>query len=225
MGVCQGSIKIKTILRLIRSILGNCVKILAWTLLIAQKFHDFFSHVYELGFLRYMLVMTEKFSNSLQSKIDTLMARRPGEVWNTGFASPLLLAPMSAICNAPYRLDGRSGRSGTVSELISCHGINYGNARTRHMLKVDPRENMDSTFGEDADAMAAQPWRKSLTRKFIDINMGCPVSSVVTKRQPAPMKELAKLGELFSKVKKAIEIPLTIKIRTGWDMRVLTHLK
>ena len=54
--------------------------------------------------------------------------------------------------------------------------------------------------------------------KFIDINMGCPVRKVVTKGGgSALMKEPIKLGELFGKVKKAIEIPLTIKIRTGWD--------
>ena len=59
---------------------------------------------------------------------------------------------------------------------------------------------------------------KGLEPKFIDINMGCPVRKVVTKGGgSALMKEPAKLGELFSKVKKAIDIPLTIKIRTGWD--------
>ena len=74
-------------------------------------------------------------------------------------------------------------------------------------------------FGEDADAMAkGATVAQEFNPKFIDINMGCPVRKVVTKGGgSALMKEPAKLGELFSKVKKAIEIPLTIKIRTGWD--------
>ena len=50
---------------------------------------------------------------------------------------------MSAICNAPYRqLMEDLGAGGTVSELISCHGINYGNERTRHMLKLFPNEKI-----------------------------------------------------------------------------------
>lgn len=170
-----------------------------------------------------MLDMTTKFSPSLQSKLDTLKARRPKvSLGNIHFDSPLLLAPMSAICNAPYRLLMEDlGAGGTVSELISCHGINYANERTRHMLKVDPREkNMGlQLFGEDADAMAkAAAVAQEFNPKFIDINMGCPVRKVVTKGGgSALMKEPAKLGELFGKVKKAINLPLTIKIRTGWD--------
>jgi len=167
--------------------------------------------------------MTTRFSPSLQFKLETLKSRRPKiSLGNIEFDSPLLLAPMSAICNAPYRLLMEDlGAGGTVSELISCHGINYGNERTRHMLKVDSREkNMGlQLFGEDADAMAkAAVVAQEFNPKFIDINMGCPVRKVVTKGGgSALMKEPAKLGEMFGKVKKAIDIPLTIKIRTGWD--------
>jgi tRNA-dihydrouridine synthase B len=170
-----------------------------------------------------MPIMTIKFSSNLQAKIDVLNSRRPAvKLGNIEFSSPLLLAPMSAICNAPYRLLMQDlGAGGTVSELISCHGINYENARTRHMLKVDSRERHMGLqlFGEDADAMAkAAAVAQEFGPTFIDINMGCPVRKVVTKGGgSALMKEPKKLGELFSKVKKAIEIPLTIKIRTGWD--------
>ena len=64
---------------------------------------------------------------------------------------------MSAICNAPYRLLMEDlGAGGTVSELISCHGINYGNERTRHMLKVD-REKI--TWDFNFLAKMQTPWR------------------------------------------------------------------
>ena len=62
------------------------------------------------------------------------------------------------------------GAGGTVSELISCHGINYGNERTRHMLVLDPREKNVGIqlFGEDKDAMAkAARWRKNLIQNSL----------------------------------------------------------
>lgn len=164
-----------------------------------------------------------KFSHELQIKIDTLKSRTPkiklGEI---EFSSPLLLAPMSAICTAPFRLlmEGL-GAGGTVSELISCHGINHGNQRTLDMLKVDQREEHMGLqlFGEEAKAMAqAAKVAQDFGPKFIDINMGCPVRKVVTKGGgSALLRETAKLGHFFSTIKSNIDLPLTIKIRTGWD--------
>ena len=72
------------------------------------------------------------------------------------------------------------GAGGTVSELISCHGINYGNERTRHMLKLFPNEKYwTSAFGEDGFATLGAAQVAQDFGKFIDINMGCP--KVVTK--------------------------------------------
>jgi nifR3 family TIM-barrel protein len=138
------------------------------------------------------------------------------------FDSPLLLAPMSAICNAPFRLLMEAlGAGGTVSELISCHGINHGNARTLKMLELDPRERNIGLqlFGEDEKAMATAAERaEDFGPKFIDINMGCPVRKVVTKGGgSALLRDTQKLGRFFGTIKRSIDIPLTIKIRTGWD--------
>jgi tRNA-dihydrouridine synthase B len=163
------------------------------------------------------------FSKELQTKIDFAKARMsPIKLGSIEFASPLLLAPMSAICNAPFRrLMEELGAGGTVSELISCHGINHGNERTRNMLKLDEREKNIGLqlFGEDAQSMAqAAQVAQDHGPKFIDINMGCPVKKVVSKGGgSALLKETAKLGHFFSTIKKSLEIPLTIKIRTGWD--------
>lgn len=163
------------------------------------------------------------FSKELQTKIDRAKARMtPVKLGNVEFASPLLLAPMSAICNAPFRrLMEDLGAGGTVSELISCHGINHGNVRTRNMLKLDPHEKNVGLqlFGEDADAMAlAAKVAQEHGPKFVDINMGCPVKKVVTKGGgSALLKDTSKLGHFFGLMKKSLNIPLTIKIRTGWD--------
>lgn len=163
------------------------------------------------------------FSPELQNKIDTLKARRtPIQMGSLSFDSPLLLAPMSSICTAPFRLLMEDlGAGGTVSELISIHGINYKNVRTIDMLKVDPREkNMGlQLFGEGAEAFSeAAKVAEEFNPKFIDINMGCPVKKVVgTGAGSSLLKDPSLLPPLFSAVKKAIKVPLTIKIRLGWD--------
>lgn len=166
---------------------------------------------------------TLSFSPELEQKIQGLKARTPSvELGRIAFDSPLLLAPMSAICNAPFRvLMEALGAGGTVSELISCHGINHGNERTLRMLELDPRERHIGLqlFGEDEKAMAQAAERaEDFGPKFIDINMGCPVRKVVTKGGgSALLRDTQKLGRFFGTIKRAIDIPLTIKIRTGWD--------
>lgn len=163
------------------------------------------------------------FSQGLQDKIALLSERRtPVRLGGVDFNSPLLLAPMSQICSAPFRLLMEElGAGGTVSELISCHGINYGNQRTREMLRIDEREECIGIqlFGEEENAMAqAALVAQEFAPKFIDINMGCPVRKVVSKGGgSALLKETAKLGHFFKTIKSALEVPLTIKIRTGWD--------
>lgn len=166
---------------------------------------------------------TRSFSKELQAKIDAYKPlRKSVELGAVKIDSPLMLAPMAGICTPPFRLLMEDlGAGATVSELISAHGINHGNQRTRDMLKVDPREKNVGIqlFGEDAQAMAmAAKVAAQEDCKFIDINMGCPVRKVVSKGGgSALMKEIEALAPLFAAMKKAIPMPLTIKIRTGWD--------
>ena len=163
------------------------------------------------------------FSSELQSKIDLLKSRRrPVQLGAIQFDSALLLAPMSSIGTAPFRLLMEDlGAGGTVSELISCHGINYKNIRTVDMLKVDPREKNIGLqlFGESTEAMAlAAKVAEEFGPKFIDINMGCPVKKVVgTGAGSSLLKDTSTLGNFFQTIKKSIQVPLTIKIRIGWD--------
>ncbi len=171
------------------------------------------------------------FSPELQSKIDVLKARRkPVQLGSIRFDSPLLLAPMSSIGTAPFRLLMEDlGAGGTVSELISCHGINYKNIRTTDMLKVDPREKNIGLqlFGENPEAMAnAAKVAETFGPKFIDINMGCPVKKVVgTGAGSSLLKDTSTLGHFFGTMKKAISVPLTIKIRIGWDHETINAME
>ncbi len=167
------------------------------------------------------------FSLELTSKIEKFQSlAKPMNLGKIGFSSRLLLAPMAGICNLPYRLLMEDlGAGGTVSELISCHGINYGNQKTLEMLKIDPMEKNVGIqlFGEDSEAMArAAEVAESYGPKFLDINMGCPVSKVVTKGGgSALMREVKNLAPMFEKMRSGMKIPLSIKIRTGWDSNSL----
>ena len=163
------------------------------------------------------------YSASLQEKIDRLIAQKPPSlVGEPGFSSPFLLAPMAAIGNAPFRLLMQElGSGGSISEFISCKGILHGNKRTRQMLRIDPKEKNVGIqlYGQGPEDMA----RAALIAcehgaQFIDINMGCPVRKVVGRGEGAAMlKDPAGAGRCMEAVKKAIPVPLTVKIRTGWD--------
>ena len=163
------------------------------------------------------------FSPKLTQKMETFKGHAsPIKLGRVHFDSKLILAPMAGICNIPFRvLMEDLGAGGTVSELISCHGINYGNQRTLEMLKIHPNERNVGIqlFGEDAESMArAAEVAESYGPKFLDINMGCPVNKVVTKGGgSALMKELEALAPLFESMRSRMKIPLSIKIRTGWD--------
>ena len=165
----------------------------------------------------------QAFSPELTEKINLFREKSQKiKLGQISFDSKLILAPMAGICNIPYRLLMEDlGAGGTVSELISCHGINYGNSRTLDMLKIHPLERNVGIqlFGEDPESMAkAAEVAESYGPKFLDINMGCPVAKVVTKGGgSALMKEIEALAPLFEGMRKRMKIPLSIKIRTGWD--------
>jgi tRNA-dihydrouridine synthase B len=173
------------------------------------------------------MTIPRPFSPELIQKIERFKTHAtPIKLGNISFTSKLLLAPMAGICNIPYRLLMEDlGAGGTVSELISCHGINYGNARTLEMLKIHPLEKNVGIqlFGEDAESMAkAAEVAESYGPKFLDINMGCPVAKVVTKGGgSALMREVQNLAPLFEKMRSRMKVPLSIKIRTGWDANTL----
>lgn len=163
------------------------------------------------------------FSKTLKEKIHSISSQLPKR--NLGgieFGSPLIMAPLAGITNAPFRLlmqDLLAG--GSVSELISCHGINFKNDKTLQMMFVDPREKATGIqlFGEDVAALCeAAKVAEGMGAKFIDLNMGCPVRKVVTKGAgSALMQNCTILPNLFSSIKKSVKIPFTIKIRLGWD--------
>ena len=167
------------------------------------------------------------YSPSLERKINRLLQRkRPITLATLSFSSPFLLAPMAAIGNAPFRLLMQElGSGGSISEFISCQGILHANRRTKQMLKIHPREENVGIqiFGQDPEKMAqAALLAQEQGPNFIDINLGCPVRRVVGRGAGAALlKDPLALGKYLEPIKRVLHLPLSIKIRMGWDTQCI----
>ena len=133
-----------------------------------------------------------------------------------------VLAPVAGITNLPFRLMVKKAGCGLVcSEMISSNGIIFGSRKTISMLDSFPEEKPVSfqIFGSEPSIMAdAAVIVESRGADVIDINFGCSVKKVVkTGAGVALMKEKRRAEDVLKAVRKAVTIPLTIKIRTGWE--------
>lgn len=134
-----------------------------------------------------------------------------------------VLAPLAGITNLPFRrIVKRCGCSLVCSEMVSVKGLLYNSDKTRSLLKSDPEESPLSVqiFGSDPMEMAkaAALIEKMGVADIIDINFGCSVKKVVrTGAGVALMQNIANAENLLKAVRGAISLPLTIKIRSGWD--------
>ncbi|MBF0301334.1 MAG: tRNA-dihydrouridine synthase [Oligoflexia bacterium] len=169
-----------------------------------------------------------KYSLELSFKIEKIKKlKKATSLGGVIFNSPLILAPMSQITSAPFRLLMEDlGSGGSISELTSSNGIFYNSARTKDMLNVDPREECVGIqlFGEKShNLMTAALLAQEKGAKFIDINMGCPVKKVVSKGSgSALIRKPLELYDFLSPIKKALIIPLSIKIRLGHSEKEIT---
>lgn len=129
---------------------------------------------------------------------------------------------MAAITDSPFRSFMREmGCGALITELVSAHGINYRSDRTLELMRYTEAQRPIGVqiFGEDGLTLArAAAYVEFQGADFVDINLGCPVPKVVKKGAGAALlREPLVLQKVLSEVKAAIKIPLTIKIRTGWD--------
>lgn len=136
--------------------------------------------------------------------------------------NPLVLAPMAGITDSAFRSFMKEmGASVVITELVSATGTQYQSERTLKLMDFTPDQDPVGIqlFGEDP-AIMAQAAQVAQDRgcNFIDLNFGCPVPKVVKKGGgSAILRDLKALEIMIRTVKSAIQIPLTIKIRTGWD--------
>ncbi len=134
--------------------------------------------------------------------------------------NPFILAPLAGYTDLPFRLLCREyGAALTFSEMISCHGLVYGQKKTLKMLQTvkDERPVGFQLFGNDPDIMAEAATRLcEYPIDLIDINMGCPVRKVTKKGSGAALMGNIQLAEkIIKKVSRASSKPVTVKCRSG----------
>ncbi len=136
--------------------------------------------------------------------------------------NPFVLAPMAAITDNAFRSFMKEmGVSIVVSELISSNGIKFGSEKTLAMMKFDSLQHPVGIqiFGDDPMIMGEAAKKvQDMGADFVDLNFGCPVKKVVQKGAgSAILKDLNCVRSMLSTIRKVCTIPITIKIRTGWD--------
>ena len=145
------------------------------------------------------------------------------KIGNVEVASRLALAPMAGVTDMAFRQICRElGAGYSCTELVSAKALCYQDKKSRTLLKMAPNEHPAAAqiFGSDITCMAeaAQIAAEVSGAEVIDINMGCPVGKVVSNGDgSALMKDPEKAARLAEAVVKASPVPVTVKMRRGWD--------
>lgn len=117
------------------------------------------------------------------------------------------------------------------AEMVSTNAITYGNEKTYSLLKMDESERpiVQQIFGSDIKTFvtAAKLIEKTMHPDIIDINMGCPVPKVAVRAQAgsALLKNPEKIGEIVASVVESVSVPITVKIRSGWDEKSINAVE
>lgn len=147
-------------------------------------------------------------------------------MWKIGdieIPNRVVVAPMAGISNAAFRVTVKEFGAGlVVCEMISDKGIQQRNKKTLDMLYIDEKEYPLSVqiFGGDKENLveAAKFVEENTKAAIIDINMGCPVNKVIKAEAGAKwLLDPNKVYEMVDAVSSAIDLPVTVKMRTGWD--------
>ena len=144
------------------------------------------------------------------------------KIGNVEIKKTAVLAPMASVADRAYRILNREfGASYTVSELISSKGLCYSDKKTEELCKITEKERPCALqlFGNEPEFMAkAVKIIEKYEPDIIDINMGCPVPKVAGNGSGAAlMKDTALSAEIVRAVKAESKVPVTVKIRKGWD--------
>ena len=146
------------------------------------------------------------------------------KIGNVEIKNQVVLAPMAGISNTSYRKIIKEMGAGLIyAEMVSDKAICYDSKKTYLLLKMSDEERpiTQQIFGSDVNSfvMAAKKVYETQHPDIIDINMGCPVPKVAIKNQAgsALLKNPDKIKEIVSAVVNSVPIPVTVKIRSGWD--------
>lgn len=144
--------------------------------------------------------------------------------------NPLVLAPMAGITDFPFRLICRELGAGLVfSEMVSAEALIREHRRTKGMLHTDPAERpvVFQIFGSQPESMAeAAAIVSGGEVDFIDINMGCPVPKVLKSGAgSALLRDTGLAREIMAAVAESSTVPVTVKIRLGWDAKSIVAVQ
>lgn len=147
---------------------------------------------------------------------------KPLKIGNISLDNNLILAPMAGVTDLPFRLLCKEQGAGLICmEMVSAKAIFYHNKNTEALLEINPKEKPVSLqlFGSDPDIISEMAKRiEERPFDILDFNMGCPVPKVVNNGEgSALMKQPKLVAEILRKTVQAIQKPVTIKIRKGFD--------
>ena len=153
-------------------------------------------------------------------------------IGNVEIKNKIVLAPMAGICNSSFRRICKEMGCGLVyAEMVSDKAITYNNKKTLDMLYMTEEERplAQQIFGSDKESfvIAAKYIYENMKPDIIDINMGCPVPKVAVRAQAgsALLKSPDKIYEIVKAVVDAVPVPVTVKIRSGWDSKSINAVE
>lgn len=146
------------------------------------------------------------------------------KIGNVKIENQIVLAPMADVCDSAFRTIIKSMGCGLVeTEMVSDKAVINHSGRTMEMLHMTDYERplAQQIFGSDAETLleASQFLLESIIPDIIDINMGCPVRKVTTRGHSGSylLKDIDNIHKIISTLSKNLDIPVTAKIRSGWD--------
>ena len=141
---------------------------------------------------------------------------------NTFYNNKIFLAPMAGVTDLAFRTVCKEyGADLVVSEMVSSRGLHYKDKKTNELLKTNSIEEplIVQLFGNEPDVMAeSAKILEDMGVKYLDINMGCPAPKIVKNGDGcALMRDEALASKISEAVVKAVNIPVSVKFRAGWD--------
>ncbi len=139
------------------------------------------------------------------------------------------LAPMAGITNLPYRrIMKRFGAGLVFTEMVSANGLIHSGSRTRELLNSSSDEDPlgIQLFGDDPEVLARAAVLVEEDGDLLDINLGCPVRKVVRSGAgSALLRSPEKIGQIIAAIRRVTARPLTVKIRSGWDLSSVNFIE
>ncbi len=154
------------------------------------------------------------------------------KIGNIEIANQVCIAPMAGISNSAFRRIVKEMGAGLIyAEMVSDKAVMYNSKKTIDLLYMTDEERpiTQQIFGSDVESFikAAKIIYEKTKPDIIDINMGCPVPKIAQKSQAgaALLKDIKKVGEIVKAVVEAVPIPVTVKIRSGWDFENINAIE